>query len=60
MEIIEYADSVFTKMWSIISADGWLRHENRRIAENTRIAARLAVRSLRAERKSSHRYTWWM
>ena len=44
----------------IVNADRWLHSENRRIASGTRNAARLAVKSLRAERKSTKRWTWWM
>ena len=47
-------------MWAIVNADRWLRAENRRIAAGTRHAARLAVKSLRAERKQTKRFTWWM
>lgn len=44
----------------IVNADKWFRRENFRIACGTRQAARLAARSLRAERKKTKRWTWWM
>ena len=47
-------------MWAIVNADRWLRNENYRIRQGTRHAARLAVQSLRAERKKTKRWTWWM
>ena len=44
----------------ILNADRWLRHENLRIFLGTRQAARLANRSLRAEKKANHRALWWI
>ena len=58
MEFFSYADSLIDSLWSIVSADGWMRHESRRIARNTRIAARLADESRRADRVRTQRGKW--
>ena len=47
-------------MFAIINADTWMRAYNRKVRRNTRAAARLANESLRRERRSSHRWTWWI